>query len=166
MISTRKHQFRVHRLQDMSQNTIVLALFGQTWDGSINEKKTAFGGLWVLLWIKNTQKMWFAPSDKLFGCMVHVLLGKLGMDPDRVRLTQMCVSELWLEIFHVQKYYDLNSTLLLVLILYQTKLFFVTFSNLKFFCDFQKWPSRAWAGHLLNHLDPFRVQNGFLESGI
>ena len=97
-----------------------------------------------------------------FWVLASCLLGNLGMDPDRVQPTQVCVSLLWVEIFHVLEFSQTNCWYRLteksienvgklwfefhiafgyLAGFHQT--FFFTFSNLKFFWNFQKWPSRA-----------------------
>ena len=108
MISTKKHPFWVRGSQVMPQNTQILLVWGKDGISPYFHKKRHFELCEYFLWINNIKTMWFAPSDILFGCMVQVLLGNLGMDPDRVQPTQMCVSQLWLEIFHVLEFSQRN----------------------------------------------------------
>ena len=97
-----------------------------------------------------------------FWVLATCLLGNLGMDPDRVQATQMCESQLWVEIFHVLEFSQRNCLYRLTeksienlgILWFEFHIafgylagfhqtFFFTFSNLKFFGNFQKWPSRA-----------------------
>ena len=92
----------------MFQNTQNFDVFGQKWYESIPLKKKHFELCGYFLWIKNVKTMWFAPSDILFGCIVHVLLANLGLDPERVQPTQMSVLQLWQEISLVLEFSQTN----------------------------------------------------------
>ena len=121
-----------------------------------------------------------------FWVLASCLLGNLGMDPDRVQPTQMCVTALSWNISRSrnfpkklfiqtvrEKYRESRKIMIWIslsfrLICWFSPNFFFTFSNLKFFGNWQKWPSRAlnWIIFLalmcsLGCIWP--IKNGFLS---